>query len=261
MFDRAEEQLAALLKGTIEQLDIPRELHRAAVAQYQHVAEYLGAAGEFDENDIAIYPQGSFRLGTVVLPIGRSDYDIDLVFRLALPKETITQRTLKGIAGRLLAEFVQDCVAERPSLTEGGRCWTLGWPRFHMDVLPSVPNPENAPFGILLTDRDLRLWQWSNPIDFANWVYAQMEKQLLAGREALAKARGVSIEQVQGGGKDDPAGDGAGAEEAPRPLLRSHPAPAAAIDTAHHAGSPGIPRRDESVRGGRQRGACHASLR
>ena len=47
MFDRAEDQLAALLKGTIDQLDIPPDLYRAAVTQYQRVAQYLGAGDEF----------------------------------------------------------------------------------------------------------------------------------------------------------------------------------------------------------------------
>jgi hypothetical protein len=197
MFDRAEDQLAALLEGTIDQLELPPELHRSAARQYQRVAEYLGAGDEFDDTDLAIYPQGSFRLGTVVLPLGRSDYDIDLVFRLAIAKEATTQKGLKGAAGERLGEFVRDCIGDCPSLTEGGRCWTLGWPRFHMDVLPSLPNPENRPHGILLTDRDLRHWQWSNPIGFANWFHKRMEKQLFSLREALAQKRGVNIEQVQ----------------------------------------------------------------
>lgn len=84
MLDRAEAQLSALLDGTLEQLDIPQELHRQAVRQYHRVARYLGVDDDLSIDDVAIYPQGSFRLGTVVLPIGRTEYDIDLVFRLAL---------------------------------------------------------------------------------------------------------------------------------------------------------------------------------
>jgi hypothetical protein len=197
VYDRAEDQLSALLKGTIDQLDIPPELQRAAAQHYQRVAEYMGAGDEFSDAGVAIYPQGSFRLGTIVLPVGRSDYDLDFVFRLAVAKEETTQKELKQAAGARLAEFVQHCVGECPSLTEGGRCWTLGWPRFHMDVLPSLLNPENRPHGILLTDRDLRLWQWSNPIGFANWFFKRMENQLFALREAAAKAKGVNIQQVK----------------------------------------------------------------
>jgi len=39
-----------------------------------------------------IYPQGSFRLGTVVRPDTRTgEYDIDLVCWLLIAKETVTQ--------------------------------------------------------------------------------------------------------------------------------------------------------------------------
>lgn len=197
MFESADDLLAALLKGTIDQLDIPPDLYRAAVAHYRDVAEHLGAGEEFDETDIAIYPQGSFRLGTVVLPIGITDYDIDLVIRLALASDAITKDGLKDTVGKCLDDYVRTRAGTSPTLDEGGRCWTLSWPRFHMDVLPTIPNPDDAPHGVLLGDRDLQRWQTSNPIGFANWFHLQMEQEQLGRRTTLAKERGVDVQQVQ----------------------------------------------------------------
>jgi hypothetical protein len=197
VLDRAEDQLSALLDGTLEQLDIPRELHHQAVQQYHRVARYLGVDDELSDEDVAIYTQGSFRLGTVVLPIGRTDYDIDLVFRLALALEQTTKQGLKDLAGHRLAGFVRDCADDRPCLSEGGRCWTLAWNWFHLDILPAIPDVDSLPHGIRITDRTLRTWLRSNPIGYSGWFFNQMAKELFSLREALAKKRGVSIEDVK----------------------------------------------------------------
>lgn len=195
MFDSAEAQLDFLLRGTIRQLDIPPALYLEAVDRYRHVAQFLGAGEEFDDADLLIYPQGSFRLGTVVLPTQGGDYDIDLVLRVSIAKEATTQAALKEFAGQRLAEYVA-AAASVPILREGGRCWTLKWRRFHMDVLPSLPNPADLPSGILLTDRDLRAWQVSNPIGFAEWFHGRMREQFIQRRKVLAADRAAKVEEV-----------------------------------------------------------------
>lgn len=195
MFDTAEEQLSVLLKGTIEQLDIPPQLYRQAEEKYRSVAQYLGAGKEFDDADLVIYPQGSFRLGTVVLPTPGADYDIDLVLQVATTREETTQANLKDHAGQRLADYVANANGAL-RLEEGGRCWTLLWQGFHMDVLPSLPNPENLPTGILLTDRDLRFWQWSDPIGFAEWFRGRMHEQFGQQRKILAADRSTTVENV-----------------------------------------------------------------
>jgi hypothetical protein len=42
------------------------------------------------------------------------------------------------------------------------RCWTLGYPGhgFHLDVLPTIPDIQQPPTGILLTDVHLRQPGW-----------------------------------------------------------------------------------------------------
>jgi hypothetical protein len=65
-----------------------------------------------------------------------------------------------------------------------------------MDVLPSIPNIEQDPNGILLGDTDLRNWQKSNPIDYSDWFYESMKVQVLEFRESMAKALSLSVEEV-----------------------------------------------------------------
>ena len=195
MLDSAEEQLSALLEGTIAQLDIPPHLYQQAVDKYQRVARYLGAGDESDDNQLLIYPQGSFRLGTVIRPTADADYDIDLVFRVSATKEQTTQAGLKQFAGQRLREYVVGA-GGAVGLEEGSRCWTLKWSGFHMDVLPALPDADHLPTGILLTDRELYYWQCSDPIGFATWFHGQMREQFIRRRALLAQERAAQVDEV-----------------------------------------------------------------
>jgi hypothetical protein len=196
--DTAEDVLAALLTGSVEALDIPPALAEEARTRYTSVGTFLNrhgdAAGDAPWN---VYPQGSFRLGTVVMPIDRSgEYDIDLVCVRQIKKNSITQVRLKSEVGAALQAFVrtEDGVASE----EAGRCWTLDYRdlRFHMDVLPSIPDSEGSPTGILLTDRDVHEWLKSDPIGYSDWFRERMARELLRKRVALAEKRQSTIEDV-----------------------------------------------------------------
>lgn len=195
----AQRQLSDLLEQIANSLDIPDELHEEAVRKYEQVGHWL------EEQDAAsgrreplVYPQGSFRLGTVIRPISEKDeYDIDLVYERDLRKGSVTQEQLKAEAGEHLRSYVKHCQEsddEVPKLIEGRRCWRLDYPdRFHMDVLPAIPDDdgrrdrtEHAHTKILITDCDLHKWQPSNPIGYAEWFKGRMSLQFAEKRAALA---------------------------------------------------------------------------
>jgi hypothetical protein len=200
MLINEREKLASILQVSADTLDIPEHVYEDATIKYEDVGEHLAA----DDSDLraynpTIYVQGSFRLGTVVHPYSRGDeYDIDLVCQLEIKKESITQKALKDKVGARLKS--------RPDLAKilgaSRRCWLLdypsepGMPAFHMDVLPSIPNVERAPTGILLTDTDLAHWQKSNPIAYAEWFKKRMEVVFRVKKAALAESMFASIEEV-----------------------------------------------------------------
>jgi hypothetical protein len=68
--------------------------------------------------------------------------------------------------------------------------------RFHLDVLPAIPDAERPDTSILLTDKGLVRWQFSNPIGYAEWFYVRMGPQVLQMREALARAASASVEEI-----------------------------------------------------------------
>ena len=91
--------ISRLLVASVEELDILPQQYELAVLRYEDLGRWLVALGVDDPD---VYPQGSFRLGTVLRPIAGGDFDIDLVFLRFLAKESITQDKLRAQAGQLL---------------------------------------------------------------------------------------------------------------------------------------------------------------
>jgi hypothetical protein len=188
-------QLSKSLEDVARLLDIPDDLADEAIAKYEAVAAWLGDEDSpLRQYEPELYPQGSFRLGTPIRPLtARDEFDIDLVCRLKIAKESTTQQELKDRVGsRLKADEELKKI-----LKERRRCWQLLYgDRFHLDVLPAIPDAERPGTSILVTDRELVRWQFSNPIGYADWFYARMGPQVTQLREAMAKATSASVEDI-----------------------------------------------------------------
>ena len=192
-----EPLISALLESSVETLDITHEQFELAVRRYNDLGQWLVDRGIGDPD---VYPQGSFRLGTVLRPGPDGDFDIDLVFLRLLAKQSVTQDELRTQARELLLAYI----AERggangnPTLEEKGRCWALVYTddEFHMDVLPVIPDEEGADDAILLSDRNLREWQHSNPIGYADWFWAAMGDSVDVARSQLGLVLNRDVEDV-----------------------------------------------------------------
>lgn len=188
-------QLDDLLGISIDDFNIPNDVYQLAVARYEDLGGWLAGYWDASPQDGIIYPQGSLRLGTVVQPVKEGDdYDVDLVCRRDIAKVSTTQAALKADCGTGITGYVRSNPEGSPTRTEGTRCWTLDYPGepFHMDVLPAIPNTDTGGNAIWLTDRDLRQWQSSNPIDYADWFHARMRQDFLRAQEVLAKRMDVA---------------------------------------------------------------------
>jgi hypothetical protein len=197
---RRQPMIDRLIGVAIASLDIPDAVFERAVERYEAAAAWLERRWQLSDVSGLIYPQGSFRLGTVVRPIHPdAEYDMDLVCRRERRKDSISQAALKSGVGRDLAGYVAIRPDGAPTLDEGKRCWTLDYPAepFHMDFLPAIPDEEAAPDGLLITDREVREWQHSNPVGFSQWFYAVMVAELREVRAVLAKEMRVDVEDVE----------------------------------------------------------------
>jgi len=199
--------ISSVLNSRAQDLDIPESKYLDAKSKYEAVGNWLGQEGsDLSKYSIEIYPQGSFRLGTVVKPIGKDEYDIDLVcFLSALKKEDTSQADLKQRVGDRLKE--NKTYKEMLESQEGGRrCWTLDYAdEFHMDILPSIEDADlRAKDGkfkdaILITDKKKietgdPEWPRSNPKGFADWFFQQQMEIFQSRKKALAET--LNLEDV-----------------------------------------------------------------
>src|ERR1051325_11024479 len=159
-----------------------------------------------------MYPQGSFALGTANKPIGDGQFDVDAVCLLNESAGNITQQELKRKVGDRLKEHKTYKRMLKPP--EGGRrCWTIEYAdesKFHLDVLPAIPDPNWAIVGhvpqdwaceaIQITDKEtwerVLTWPRSNPRGYASWFKYQMRVRLEEGRRMVAMAKAASIADI-----------------------------------------------------------------
>jgi len=195
MLNSTEEIISFLLTGAVTDLDIPVTMAELAESYYLDVGNWLGKTGGLDW---AIYPQGSFRLGTVVKPSGPHDeYDIDLVCLWGGAPKDLVPQVLKETVGSMLDGYMEwkasqqadgpaECVPSR-------RCWTLRYPDlgFHMDVLPAAH--DTTPPSIRLTDTTSASWYYSNPIGYAQWFRGRSEEMT---RMLAKEARQANVADV-----------------------------------------------------------------
>ena len=130
-----------IIEEILTAIDIPDHAYDKAENRYKDLGEWFNrpasACARFSPH---IYPQGSFRLGTVI----RSDeFDLDVGCRLCsgISKTSHTQKQLKSLVGREMEAYrIARNIKEQ--LEEKHRCWRLPYSdefRFHEDVVPSIP--------------------------------------------------------------------------------------------------------------------------
>lgn len=208
-----------VLKKVVESIEIPPTYYEAATQRYRSLAEWFHRQQSTIADEAPeVYPQGSFRLGTVTRPLNSEcGYDLDLVCELRdRHKEDGTQADLKRRVGDEVVAYAAAHGMAKPK--EGRRCWKLiyqGNPSFHIDSLPAVPEdedtraqvagairsedsigPEVAATAIAITDKTgpryeaiTDDWQMSNPAGFAKWFGERMRHAAQARIEALLRDR------------------------------------------------------------------------
>jgi hypothetical protein len=201
------ENLGRLMKDVYLDLDVDRARLAEAKRKYKELGDWLKLdSQEYFRTDSGLYIQGSALLGTLVKPLGNGEYDFDFVYRRELRKESVTQAELKKQVGDQLRRFIKHLrnigSTDVPELHEGARCWRLQYRgRFHMDILPALPDLEPdylilPEHGLIITDRDLAHWQFTNPKGYNAWFRESMRVALYEERTKLAKAANVDVEAI-----------------------------------------------------------------
>lgn len=218
----------SILIELVEHLELPDSAYQKAEDRYKDLGEWLcrdeSTVKEFHPH---VFTQGSFRLGTAIKPLdAKEDYDLDLGCKLetALTKRNISQSQLKKLIGNEI-ELYRQMRGIKQELEEKNRCWRLEYLdsiKFHMDIVPCIPEEENQKQiiqkSILLESNDSFLaqsvadltvsitdirhphysqiwydWNISNPQGYALWFESRMKlaEQLLQERARLLKSANI----------------------------------------------------------------------
>ena len=199
-----------ILKKMLAELEIPESAYEKAIKRYEDIGGWFGREeSSLNQYDPHVFPQGSFRLGTVIKPINSDEeYDLDLSCKLrkGITKTSHTQEQVKNLVGKELEAYrVARGIQEK--LEPKHRCWRLNYQdvlNFHADVVPAIPEDqqrrvqlseairksETNPFesaaetAVSITDdRDPNYrtistnWKISNPEGYASWFEERMRNQ------------------------------------------------------------------------------------
>src|SRR5581483_1510497 len=144
----SDQTTRSIIEALADSLGIPDSAYEKAEARYKDIGAYFdGANAKCSAFSPHIYPQGSFRLGTVVRPFNEQcEYDLDLGCRLrkGITKASHTQQQLKMLVGADLESYRKARQIEE-ELEEKNRCWRLSYKddlKFHLDSVPSIPQDE-----------------------------------------------------------------------------------------------------------------------
>lgn len=198
----------------VELLEIPKSHYERAEERYHSLSRWLHR----DESKIRIFvpqicPQGSFRYGTVIRPLFRTEeYDLDLVCQLGILKQSINQKDLKFLVGEEIKSYATANSFNDPA-EEKPRCWRLNYAdkvSFHMDILPCVAEDQEflgrllragvpthfAETAVAITDRRhpnyaqvAANWFSSNPRGIARWFEKQMKPIAYSRIKSLVENR------------------------------------------------------------------------
>ncbi len=163
-YQSVDQEIISLLDRLCKDLEITPAVFALAKERYESIAAYLN---EPDSPLLkfrpAVYPQGSINLGTTVKPIGSDEFDVDVISQLNVSERTPTTAFKKLIFERLRKRGIY-------KLRMMNRCIRVQYANeFHIDITPAIPDRDQGPENILVTDKEAGCWKESNPKDYKTW--------------------------------------------------------------------------------------------
>lgn len=122
-----------------------------------------------------------------------NEYDVDLVAHVPDIDVVVSPALLK----KRIGDHLRGNGNYAPLLVEMPRCWRLDYANeFHLDITPSIPNPECRLGGELVPDRTLKAWKASNPKGYRAKFErrAALQPRIRMLRKAFDSAQATAVE-------------------------------------------------------------------
>lgn len=162
-----------ILEEVCQSLEPTKTQFETAKQSYRAAGDWVSASDSPLLASAHVYLHGSGGLGAMIKPIGRDEFDVDLICFLPCVATDVDPAEVKrAIGDRLKEHKIYAAILE-----EKKRCWRLNYAGdFHLDISPTIINPQCTNGGELVPDRQLKAYHPTNPRGY---------KKLFAGRAAL----------------------------------------------------------------------------
>ncbi|MRR06725.1 MAG: nucleotidyltransferase [Deltaproteobacteria bacterium] len=182
------------LERICQTLELTEKQYETAENRYGAVGEWLASSENAFLRSAQIYSQGSISIGTSVKPLKGNEFDVDLVCYVPyLSVDTPPKHLKKLIGDRLRSNGIYEGILE-----EKPRCWRINYANeFHLDITPSIRNPDCPMGGELVPDKLRDEWKASNPKGYKELFIQRAELQPMFGlHKAENREFSASIEPL-----------------------------------------------------------------
>lgn len=155
-----------LLARLAESLELGETRSKKMETAYNAIYDVLKADSVFfSKVDFVVYPQGSKAIGTTTKPIGKDEFDLDIVVQI---RDFYYNYSSSEIYNHLIRVFTDNEVY-RNKLDPKNRCARINYAGdFHLDVLPGCIIVENED-RLKAPDRELVSWTSTFPKGYSSW--------------------------------------------------------------------------------------------
>ncbi len=171
--------LENMLKEICYKLQISGTQYREAEQKYSKIQKQLHAQNSpFACYNLEIFPQGSFAIGTTVKPLGRDEYDVDLVCLLnnCTTIEIPPIQLLTDLRNFLIPLYGKENIELKK------RCVSINFSKnFHLDILPAIPDHIKGDTNLYVPDRKTKDWTCSNPKGYCAWFKHRSQQIMVMG--------------------------------------------------------------------------------
>ncbi|KXO01117.1 hypothetical protein LS48_01180 [Aequorivita aquimaris] len=191
-----------LLARLAESLELGETRSKKMETAYNAIYDLLkGDPVFFSKIDFVVYPQGSKAIGTTTKPIGKDEFDLDIVVQI---RDLYYKYSSSEIYNHLIRVFTENEVY-RIKLEPKNRCARINYSGdFHLDVLPGCIIIENGD-RLKVPDRELASWTSSFPKGYSGWFLdrARDVRQPILLRKAFSDF--VSLNEAKAEQEDLPS--------------------------------------------------------
>lgn len=182
-------KLAMIFDSLANELNITASMLDKAETAYNALGAYIKASNE--DWDVAIYPQGSFELGTVIKPLTEEEqYDVDLIIHVKHPSFNAEQ--LRNAVMELLLKhgrYEGKVENKKPCI----RIQYAESSQFHMDIASAIDSFSNDESIQIARFDGISSYYYdiSNPIGYIKWFKSTMQYEEFRKAQAVFEAQTV----------------------------------------------------------------------